>query len=81
LRSGGCCSASVGNDLCTAHVGCLCTSSFFGFAEFLFVLLVFFKNLNVVFVIGEHDFNSGFMKNFYIVWHLHLFGYFYVLVP
>jgi hypothetical protein len=40
----------------------------------------FFKNLNVVFVIGEHDFNSGFMKNFYIVWHLHLFGYFYVLV-
>ena len=31
----------------------------------------FFKNLNVIFVIGEHDFNSGFIKIFYIVWQLH----------
>jgi hypothetical protein len=37
LRSAGCCSASVGKSLCTGYVCCLCTSSFFGFAEFLFV--------------------------------------------
>ena len=49
-----------------------------GLLRLLCVLLVFFKNLNVVFVIGEHDFNSGFIKTFYIVWQ-HVWQH--VLVP
>jgi hypothetical protein len=43
LRSAGCCSASVGKSLCTGHVCCLCTSSFFGYAEFLFVFFFFLR--------------------------------------